>query len=369
MTFFRSATEAENAGFRACRRCRPDLAPFSAQWFGTAAVIGRALAMISRGEADEASMTQFAEKLGVSDRHLRRNSNFIQVEIPLIAPFNWDHIVDFLTNHRVHGVESLSAGRYRRSFSCADTTGAIDVGYDKSKTQLSAKIFMANPTQLREVIERIRDVFDTRVNPHAHLVDLRAKDSIANLYRRELGLRIPGAWDPYETAVGIILGQLVSVEQARLKMRKLIEQFGRRIPRPVFADCNHLFPEAHVLAGASFRDLGITKTREHAIRELSRLVVERKIDLSRSANLEETKKQLLDIRGVGPWTVEMIAMRCLGDTNAFPKTDLIVQRALKHHRNEKGDWSPWNAYITLALWHKYARSLSNKPRKSVTLKL
>src|SRR4051812_24586412 len=58
--FYRSAAEAEKAGFRACLRCRPDVAPSSVQWGGTAAVVGRALTLISRGEADEISLEQFA---------------------------------------------------------------------------------------------------------------------------------------------------------------------------------------------------------------------------------------------------------------------------------------------------------------------
>lgn len=72
ITFYRSSAEAEKEGFRACLRCRPDLAPNSAQWNGTAAIVGRALMMISRGDADQISIEQFAEKLGVTDRHLRR---------------------------------------------------------------------------------------------------------------------------------------------------------------------------------------------------------------------------------------------------------------------------------------------------------
>jgi AraC family transcriptional regulator of adaptative response / DNA-3-methyladenine glycosylase II len=116
------------------------------------------------------------------------------------------------------------------------------------------------------------------------------------------------------------------------------------------------------LAEANLKDIGITKVREHAIHELSRLVLEKRITLSRSADLEETKRQLLKIKGIGTWTVEMIAMRCLGDTNAFPRSDLIIKRALEHHKNEKGDWSPWNAYITLALWKKYAKTMSKKKK-------
>lgn len=439
ITFYRSSAEAEKAGFRACLRCRPDLAPHSAQWAGTAAVVGRALTMISRGEADEVSLNHFADRLGVSDRHLRRlfeehvgaspvevaaskrlhlakqlltqsnlsiteiafasgyqsirrfneafkdkfraspssvrrstdipldrNSNFIHIEIPVIAPFNWDHIYGFFKNHSMQGVENFIDGKYQRSFVIEKAIGAIEVGYDPKKFHLSVQISISDSTHLRGAIERLRDLFDTRLNPHAHLNGLKSKDAIANCYRSELGIRVPGAWDSYETAICIILGQLVSVEQARFKVKKLVEQFGTKISHPIFDNCIYLFPSAHTLAHANLKDIGITKIREQAIHELSKQVLEKQIHLSRSADIEKTKAQLLAIKGIGPWTVEMIAMRCLGDSNAFPHTDLIIKRALEYHKNKKGDWSPWNAYITLALWKKYAVTMS---QKKISIKL
>ena len=431
ISFYRSSTEAENAGFRACLRCRPDLAPNSVQWNGTAAVVGRALTMISRGEADEVSFEKFADKLGISDRHLRRlfdehvgaspldvatskrlhlakqlltqshlpvtevafasgyksirqfnhafkekfktapsslrkstkrvaNKNFISVDVPIIAPFNWNHIFGFLKNHGMDGVESFKNNCYRRCFSIENFSGAIEVSYDSKNEQLRAQLSVSDPTHIRIAIERIRDLFDTRLNPHAHLTDFKAKDAVADCYRKELGLRIPGAWDSFETAICIILGQLVSVEQAKFKIKNLIQQFGQKISNPVFEECAFSFPTPKVLATANLKDIGMTRVREAAINELAQQFYEKKINLSRSADISKTKQQLLAIKGIGPWTVEMIAMRCLGDANAFPTNDLIIKRALTFHGNEKGDWSPWNAYISLALWKKYAAIMSQK---------
>lgn len=449
--FYRSSAEAERAGFRACLRCRPDLAPNSVQWRGTAAVVGRALTMISQGDVDEISMEVLAGKLGISDRHLRRlfdehvgasplevaiskrlhlakhlltqsnlpvtevafasgykslrrfneafrhrfkvspttfrrstspgqgpaltqgltpesRANFIRVAVPVIAPYDWDHIFAFLRDHAVEGVEGFRNGQYRRVFAAGDTVGTIEVGFDPKNAQLRAGISISDPAGLRTVIERVRDLFDARVNPHAHLNDLCSTDPVALCYRRALGLRIPGSWDTFETAVCIILGQLVSVDQARQTVRKLVEQFGRRVRSPIFAECAVVFPCAQTLANANLKNVGITRVREHAIRELARLVAEGQLDLSRSSDIERTRSQLLSIRGFGPWTVEMIAMRCLGDANAFPKSDLIIRRALNIHNydSKEGDWSPWNAYITLALWKRYASELSRKRRMSPT---
>ena len=316
----------------------------------------------------------FKQKFRVAPSSVRRSmdgvinggSGSIRIELPVIAPFNWNQVFGFLKAHGAPGVESFAGERYRRSFSMGKAVGAIEVGYESRKDQLSATISISDPAYLRVVIERVRDLFDTRLNPHAHLGDLNAKDPIAACYRSELGIRIPGAWEPFETAVCIILGQLVSVEQARLKVKKLVERFGKKVSGPVFEGCTHLFPGAGVLVGADFKAIGITRVREYALRELSRQVLEKRIDLSRSTDIDKTKAQLLAIKGIGTWTVEMIAMRCLGDANAFPGTDLIVKRALEYHRSEKGDWSPWNAYIALALWKRYAATLSKKSKRAIS---
>jgi AraC family transcriptional regulator of adaptative response / DNA-3-methyladenine glycosylase II len=72
--FFPSAAAAEEAGFRPCLRCRPDLAPEVASWRGTSNTVARGLALIADGalDGDDASVEALASRLGVGERHLRR---------------------------------------------------------------------------------------------------------------------------------------------------------------------------------------------------------------------------------------------------------------------------------------------------------
>ncbi len=71
-TFVPSAAAAEQAGYRACRRCRPESAPGSPAWTGTDAVVTRALRLIGGGALDRGSVEDLAARLGVGTRHLRR---------------------------------------------------------------------------------------------------------------------------------------------------------------------------------------------------------------------------------------------------------------------------------------------------------
>lgn len=70
--FFSSKRAAEAAGYRACKRCRPEASPNSAAWLGTSAVVRRALKTLHSTQCLEFNEDQFADKFGVSARHLRR---------------------------------------------------------------------------------------------------------------------------------------------------------------------------------------------------------------------------------------------------------------------------------------------------------
>src|SRR5918999_1180009 len=70
--FFPDAASAELAGYRPCLRCRPECAPLSPAWWGKKAVVQRALKLIARNEFHQTNEDQFAGRLGLSGRHLRR---------------------------------------------------------------------------------------------------------------------------------------------------------------------------------------------------------------------------------------------------------------------------------------------------------
>lgn len=71
-SFYPSATAAEEAGYRPCRRCRPETSPGTPAWAGSSTTVARALRLIDAGALDQAGVEQLSARLGIGDRHLRR---------------------------------------------------------------------------------------------------------------------------------------------------------------------------------------------------------------------------------------------------------------------------------------------------------
>src|SRR4029077_9151057 len=92
-----------------------------------------------------------------------------------------------------------------------------------------------------------------------------------------------------------------------------------------------LFPRPEVLAHNSLAGVKTTNARKEAIRDFSRRVLSGAISLSEAQDPLAFRKTLLDTKGLGPWSAEYISLRAIGDTDAFPRTDLILKRALDQH--------------------------------------
>lgn len=285
------------------------------------------------------------------------NDETISLSIPYIGRYDWDTLMGYFSRHEVPGVDAVEDGCYLRHFSAPGGETFLKVSHREQSSSLEVSLKMGDFSQLRAVVDAVRFVFDVDHNPR-QLAQSLASESCTELVEDTEGIRIPGAFDPLEAAVSVILGQGVSLAQGRLNLRKLVERYGSPSPDPHYSKLDRFFPAPQTLASADLTSLGFTKVRACAIRELALAYLEGRLDLSRGCDLALTKKALLQIRGIGPWSVELIALRCLGDTDAFPGSDLIIKRALEKFRIVPEKFSPWRSYLALALWKSQACSFS-----------
>lgn len=280
-------------------------------------------------------------------------------------PYHWEQIFDFLRQRAIPGVEAVSGNTYMRTVRYMtvekkEIHGWLQVAHRPRKNALAVTVSPDLPPALPHLLARVRSLFDLYCHPDAVYETL----SVMNDIKPGLcapGVRLPGCFEPFETAVRAVLGQQITVKAAGTLAGRIAEVFGTPVDTGM-AGLTHTFPSAHDIVALEgeisehLGPLGVTRARANTILALARKIVSEEIDLTLCLHPEAEIQKLLDIPGVGPWTAQYIAMRAMGWPDAFPHTDLGVKKALAPLSSdeilEKGEaWRPWRGYATINLWN------------------
>jgi 3-methyladenine DNA glycosylase/8-oxoguanine DNA glycosylase len=225
---------------------------------------------------------------------------------------------------------------------------------------LALEVPAACTAALSDILLRVRRVFDLDADSRTIDGDLTGDPVLADVVSEHAGLRVPGAWDGFETTVRAILGQQVSVDRATVLAHKLLEHYGRD---------SLLNPAA--LARATPAEIGMPGRRGQAISRLAAEVAAGRLDLHDGADALKLQAALCAIPGIGPWTAGYAAMRVAKDPDAYPVNDWVVLKMLEaspataagaraaaagRPGSHADGWQPWRAYAVMYLW-KRAQSL------------
>ncbi len=268
-------------------------------------------------------------------------------------PFHWQSLLDFLAQRAIVGVETVDLGAYRRTIGLNGDSGTLSVALSPNGDALEVSISFPEPRWLFLIVERVRRMFDLTADPTEIACHLRNDALLGSHIKAMPGMRVPGCWDGFELAVRAVLGQQVSVTAASTLAGRLARTFGKEISAT--GQLTHLFPRADALAQADLARIGLTHARAETIRLLARAVVSGRIDFDSVANLDEFQRRLCTVPGIGDWTAQYIAMRALGDPDAFPGGDLhLLRKSSLRNKDELIEraerWRPWRAYGAMYLW-------------------
>jgi AraC family transcriptional regulator of adaptative response / DNA-3-methyladenine glycosylase II len=280
------------------------------------------------------------------------NQYFFQLRFR--PPYHWQGMLAFLAKRAIPGVEVVELGTYRRSISLNGHHGYFEVSPDKEHHALAVRIQFGDPCALFFIIERIRAMFDLNADWTDIARTLRSDPALARRVQAAPGLRVPGCWNGFELATRAILGQQVSVRCATVLAGRMAKMFGE--PFAAANNLTHVFPPPEILAEADLTKAGVIKSRAATIRALARAVCEGQISFEGIVDSESFLMKLCEISGIGKWTAQYVAMRALGEPDAFPAGDVGLLRALDikgtqelEQRSEA--WRPWRAYATIYLWN------------------
>jgi AraC family transcriptional regulator of adaptative response / DNA-3-methyladenine glycosylase II len=282
-------------------------------------------------------------------------------------PYHWRGILAFLAARATPGVEAVKSGRYLRTISVDGTAGYFEASLDEEHDSLKVRIHFADPRSLFFIVERIRAMFDLNADWTDIASVLKSDPVLARRVELAPGLRVPGCWNGFELATRAILGQQITVRGATTLAGRIVKMFGRACPAT--DELTYLFPLPEVLAAADLSDIGMPRSRGETIRALARAVCERRINFEGVIDSESFLERLMEIPGIGKWTAQYVAMRALGEPDAFPVGDAAVLSALNlsipaelERRAEA--WRPWRAYATMYLWN--TTNQSTVPSKTRT---
>jgi AraC family transcriptional regulator of adaptative response / DNA-3-methyladenine glycosylase II len=435
--FYPTAAAAQQAGFRACLRCRPDAAPGSPEWLGRADVAARAVRLILDGELERGGVSGLARRLGYSERQLHRvliaevgtgalslaraqraqtarillqttdvpiaqvafgagfssvrqfnetiraifartptelrrraagtrdgvaaPGNAIVLRLAHRPPFAAAQLLGFLGLRAIAGVESYDGTTYARSLRLPHGEGTVALTAEERTGEIRAVFVLEQLRDLTAAIARVRHLLNLDADPVAVDEVLGADPLLGALVARTPGIRVPGAADGFELAVRAVVGQQVAVRSARTVLGAIVGAAGERLTAPA-GTVTHRFPTPQALAELARRRpdaFAMPASRRATIAALADAVAAGEISIDPGADPAELERQLLALPGIGPWTAGYIAMRGLGDSDAFLATDLGVRRSLERLGAGAGaramcataePWRPWRAYAVAHLW-------------------
>jgi AraC family transcriptional regulator of adaptative response / DNA-3-methyladenine glycosylase II len=278
------------------------------------------------------------------------------------SPYDWPAMIAFLAERSLPGLEAVEPGRYRRTIELGACQGTVEVAPVPGRAALAATLDFADVRALPAIIARIRSLFDLGSDVAAITAQLAEDPGLEPFVAARPGLRVPGAWDPFELAVRAVLGQQITVAAARQLAGRLVAAYGAPLASPADGRLRFVFPRPERLATAEVSELaalGMPRARAAAVRGLAAAAAADPGLFDREGDLDAKLARLRALPGIGEWTAHTIAMRALREPDAFPAGDLAIRRALGAPgppvregealaRAER--WRPWRAYAAQHLW-------------------
>lgn len=280
----------------------------------------------------------------------------LSLRLPFRGPLDWDAMVLLLARHATPGVEHIAGSTYRRTITVGGHPGVVELT-SSGQDQLLLRLHLPHWSTLMHLVGRARRLACLDLPLPVASAHLAADQVIAPLLTRRPGLRPPGSWSPYETAVRAVLGQQTAPETARALAAGIVQRYGEPVAGLTQFGLTHTFPRPRVLAASVLEDVGLDRSQVGAIGALSRAVRAGGLRLDRSIPLDELLAGLTGIDGIEESTAQYIALR-LGEADACPDADATrfgLDPAVESSRVNAGRWSPWRALATTHLWFESER--------------
>jgi AraC family transcriptional regulator of adaptative response / DNA-3-methyladenine glycosylase II len=285
----------------------------------------------------------------------------LELEIPVEGSFPWVRMLQFLDPWSASGAEQIVDDRYYRTAAYGQAAGEVSVTYEPARSALRVRVSSSLGAHLLDVVSGVRRLFDVDARTNVIAGHLGVDPALSACIEATPGLRVPGAFDHFETAVMMLLNQHMLPDEASELTDRIVEKYGKRIETSQ-PSLTHLFPTPYALSTARLEAVGVPKRKSRSVQVLAKAVHEGALRLDGTPSLEDAIEGLRSIADLSGTTAEYIAMRVYREPDAFPSTNPWLRKALSHNgtpvsiqeleaRSES--WRPWRAYAAMYLWDSF----------------
>jgi AraC family transcriptional regulator, regulatory protein of adaptative response / DNA-3-methyladenine glycosylase II len=299
-----------------------------------------------------------AIRRGLTPEIAHEKAGQLVVKLRYRAPYDWDGVLQFLSHRLYDGVEAIVDGDYVRSFWIDGVAGIVRIG-NGGPDWLKVSVACDNLACLPKVIAKVRSAFDLGADPLAIHEGLHADPLLGPIVAQRPGLRVASSWDGFDGVVRAVLGQQITVKAAIALGSKLTQTLGPTLPKHLtLAGVTNRFPDPIDIANTDLSFMPMPKSRQRTLSAVGKMFAENPGVLGGRG--DEVRGRLAAIPGIGPWTLDYIALRVLRDPDALPASDVALVRAMTivsgHPSSptllaEHGKtWQPWRSYASQYLW-------------------
>lgn len=316
--------------------------------YGSLRQLNRSFRQVFRATPSELRAKRYASYRLVADGGL-------PLRLSYHGQLDWAALLHCLAAQAIPGVEHVSTHGYRRTVVVDGDPGVLELRPGRPG-HLVLVAHLPHWEGLIHVVGRARQIASLDEDPDAPARWLAGDQLIGPLVTSRPGVRVPGCWDPFEVGVRAIIGQREPMAAA--STQRLIRRLGTPLPGLGQFGLTHCFPAAEAVAAvaaAELAALGLGSATAATIVTFAGAVASGRLELDRSAGLDQLVSSLTAIGGLGIRCAHYIALR-LGEPDAFPAVDLAVRRAvtapgLAGPIEAFGrSWRPWRALAATHLW-------------------
>ena len=304
----------------------------------------------------------------------REQTGSLRLRLYYRPPYNWQSMQAFLLARAIPQLEWVGDDTYGRTFAWAGTSGKFTAKHIACEHRFDVDIDIKDIASLKVVVNNIRRILD--VDADMITIEKHLKQQLGEGFTLQSGLRLPGIWSLFEAGIRGILGQQVSVVAARKLVSTLVANLGEALndDLPINAEhpikvekerndgqCLRLFPTPAAIAASDIDFLKMPESRKQTLRRLAQYYVDHRIGHQYSVDNQCTSSegpadpnQWLQLKGIGPWTIDYAKMRGASDPDIYLGGDLGVKKALLK-LNDHVDTAlaaPWRSYLTFQLWRQ-----------------